>query len=213
MLGQIEDGINLCYNRQMRSFQSERIPRPEIDPQVRELLDLGEIDLEIGAGQGLHAIQYCRTQPQRRLVAIERTHARFAGLEQRLRNHPEIKNLSAVHADAVSILTHYVKNESVARLFLLYPNPYPKAKQANQRWHNMPFMSEILSKLKFGGELTLATNSEPYALEAREKMTTTWNMQLIEETTLTSSQTPRTHFEKKYLERGECCWNFVFRKN
>ena len=213
MVGQIEAGINLCYINGMRSFQSERIPRPQISPALCQTLNSGEIDLEIGAGQGLHAIQYAQAEPQRCLIAIERTHVRFAALEQRLRHHPEITNLIAIHADAVSVLTHYVRDASIGRLFLLYPNPYPKTKQANQRWHNMPFMHRAIAKLKEGGELTLATNIESYALEAREKMTLTWKMQLIKEEVLPVTHKPRTHFEMKYLERGERCWNFVFRKN
>ena len=131
MVGQIEAGINLCYINGMRSFQSERIPRPQISPALCQTLNSGEIDLEIGAGQGLHAIQYAQAEPQRCLIAIERTHVRFAALEQRLRHHPEITNLIAIHADAVSVLTHYVRDASIGRLFLLYPNPYPKTKQAN----------------------------------------------------------------------------------
>jgi hypothetical protein len=37
-----------------------------------------------------------------------------------------------------------------------------------------------------------------------------WGMSLVEEGFV--SHPPRTHFEKKYLERGEACWNLVFEK-
>jgi tRNA (guanine-N7-)-methyltransferase len=213
MLEHFEGRINLCYKVEMRSFQSNRIPRPEIDETLRRTLNSGDFDLEIGAGQGLHAIAYCRARPARKLVAIERTHVRFAGLAQRTKNHPDLSNLIPVHADAVSIVTHFIPDESIADAFLLYPNPYPKTKQSNQRWHNMPFMKLLLARLKREGRLTLATNSETYALEAERMLTAEWKLELIENSILSKDHSPRTHFEKKYLERGERCWNLVFRKN
>ncbi len=194
----------------MRPFTEERVPRPTIEENLRRLLEAGEIDVEIGAGQGLHAIRYCQTEPGRKLLAIERTHSRFASLKQRKSNHPDLENLFVLHADAVSVFTHALRDESVRRVFLLYPNPYPKAKQSNLRWHNMPFMASLLKKLKSGGELILATNIAGYADEAVARMTSDWGCILASRELVTS---PRTHFEKKYLERGMDCWNLTFRKN
>lgn len=196
----------------MRDFDVRHIPRPELEPQSRDIFRLCNLDIEIGAGQGLHAIQRCRQFPERHLIAIERTHTRFKQLQQRRLAHANLKNLFTLQADAVSIFTHFVRSESVSSIFLLYPNPYPKAKQANLRWHNMPFMRQMRSSLRVGGELTLATNIESYAREAAQSMTETWKFRLIHMREIAPNFPPRTHFEKKYLERGERCWNLLFCK-
>jgi len=192
----------------MRPFQAEKVPRkswPELWPYFTAAQHLS---LEIGAGQGLHAIRYCSLNPNHHLIAVERTHERFAKMAQRHSRHAQLKNLMCVHADAVSVVTHWLWEHSLDQIFLLYPNPYPKAKQTNQRWHNAPFMSCLRSRLKPGGRIVLSTNVASYAHEASQKMQEVWGFQLLVFEPFINS--PRTHFEKKYLERGETCWTLVF---
>jgi len=194
----------------MRSFKAGLVPAPNHSIDLNRILSLAPLDVEIGAGQGLHAIRYCQQNPHRTLLAVERTHNRFAQLEQRHRAHPHLSNLYPVHADALSVFAHTLPDHSVDRIFLLYPNPYPKSKQANLRWHNMPFMALLKKRLKPGGELTLATNILDYAQEAERVMASNWQFALREKSVVNSGLTPRTHFEKKYLERGMTCWNLLF---
>lgn len=196
----------------MRAFNALHIPRPDLPAERRALFERPNLDLEIGAGQGLHAIQYCSAHPDRTLIAIERTHTRFAQLVRRLNAHPTLTNLVPIQADAVSLVTHYLRDESLGRIYLLYPNPYPKAKQANLRWHNRPFMSELIRKLAPNGKLILATNIPSYADQARETLVDTWRLTLAEDRPIGAGEPPRTHFEKKYLARGEPCRNLVFWK-
>ena len=193
----------------MREFAAHHIPKPELPP-----LDLSSphLDLEIGAGQGLHAIHYAKQHPDRHLIAIEKTHSRFAQLEQRALNHKDLQNLKIFHADAVALISHFIAPETLARVFLLYPCPYPKAKQANLRWHNRPFLKNLLEKMKPQAELTVATNLEWYAQEARKAYSEQWSLEVLEFQPVANTATPRTHFEKKYLARNETCWNLRFRK-
>ncbi len=191
----------------MRAYKSEAVPKPALNLQWTFT---GPVDFEIGAGQGLHALTYSQANPQRTLVAVEKTHTRFNLLRRRLEHHSHITNLFAFHADAAAFTTHFIPDAALDRIFLLYPNPYPKAKQANLRWHNRPFLAHLLSKLKERGELTLATNLRWYAEEASEKFTAQRHLELLDFSARTGD--PRTHFEIKYQERGEICWNLVFRK-
>lgn len=183
---------------------------PRLSAGIDGALANDHVDIEIGAGQGLHAVRYAQANPNRHLIAIERTATRFQQLARRHAAHPRLTNLFPIHADALSIFVHKIPTQSIERIFLLYPNPYPKEKQANLRWHNMPFMMLLKSKLKPGGSLVLATNIEDYAGEAEEKMIADWRFQLRTKQILGRADVPRTHFEKKYLERGESCWNFEF---
>jgi tRNA (guanine-N7-)-methyltransferase len=195
----------------MRYFAEEKIPKPALNLPGFE--DLQPLDIEIGAGQGLHAMRYCQNHPERQLLAIEKTHQRFARLAGRHAKHPELTNLHVVQADAVALITHHIADESLNRVFLLYPNPYPKAKQANLRWHNRPFLSLLLRKMQPGAQLILATNEASYATEAATQYCETWGMKLLEHQQLSPNWEPRTHFERKYLARGETCWNLIFCKS
>lgn len=193
----------------MRDFRHELIPYPQLQLPP---LHPGAVDVEIGAGQGLHAIQYCLQNPERTLIAIERTQNKFSSLKRRAENHPHIRNLVPLRADAVSVVTHMLSDKSIERFFLLYPNPYPKQRQANQRWHRHPFITCLHQKLVNGGSLSLATNLEWYASEAVLWLGNSGLFRLLEQRRVFKGERPRTHFEKKYLERGETCFDLRFEK-
>ncbi|MGE3681613.1 MAG: tRNA (guanosine(46)-N(7))-methyltransferase TrmB [Bdellovibrionales bacterium] len=196
----------------MRKFDPRQVPRPHLDEIVRARLEQGDFDLEIGAGQGLHAIQYCQRNPNRTLIAVERTRVKFNRLSQRQAHHPELHNLLIVHADAISLVSHFIPDESLNRIILLYPNPYPKARQANRRWHNSAFMALLLQRLRRGGDFLFATNLDWYAEEARAAFEDLWHLRRRAERRITRVEHARTHFEKKYLARGEICFDFEFEK-
>ena len=153
-----------ALNGAMREFDPRCVPQPRSEVLFPDVA--GPIDLEIGCGAGYHPILYAKREPERTLVAIERTQTRFARFEGRLVGHPELTNIVPVNADAVRWVTHRVPEQAVERIFLLYPNPYPKKGQANKRWHFMPFMGRLLGALASGGSLALSTNMEFYAEEA-----------------------------------------------
>src|SRR4051812_21883364 len=127
---------------QVRDFKTSKIPlAPKFSVENLEI-----VDVEIGSGVGWHAMEYTKNNPDRFLIAIERTSNKFEKLQRRHENHPQIKNLLAVHANAVNWVITNLKPNSVDRYFILYPNPNPKDPQ--KRWFRMPFMRLLLETLK-----------------------------------------------------------------
>ncbi len=198
-----------------RVFRAERVPLPlgiaprQAGEALLEAIALGKsIDLEIGCGVGWHPIQYAQENPDRVLVAIERTREKFEKFEERLSRHPTLPNLIPVHADAVAWITHFVPANTFEKVFLLYPNPNPKNPQA--RWIRMPFFSMLLDKWRSGGRIEIRTNIEKYADEV-EAGATEWNLIVESRKRFSREGTPEfqgeTHFEQKYLARGETCYS------
>jgi tRNA G46 methylase TrmB len=199
----------------VRTFRADRVPVPvEVATrlaalQLSQAIARGRpIDLEIGCGVGWHPIRYARENPNRTLVAIERTAEKFAKFRERLANHPELTNLIAVHADAVAWVTHFAPGAVFDRVFLLYPNPNPKNPAA--RWIRMPFFGRLLESLKPEGEIEIRTNLPDYADEVREYGPKCWPVVLNGERRLDPEKIrladAATHFERKYLARGEPCY-------
>lgn len=170
------------------------------------------IDIEIGCGVGLHPIRYSAENPDRILIAIERTRLKFAKFKTRFENHRKPKNLFPVHADATHWIFRHVPDFRIDRVFILYPNPYPKPKQKNQRFAFSSFLPELIKKLNVDGTLHLATNLYYYAEEMKTELTQTWGLQLIKEEVIDPDTKPRSHFEKKYLIRGDKCFDLIFQK-
>jgi tRNA G46 methylase TrmB len=184
----------------IREFKAELVPRPRGAALSVSLPSDRPLDIEIGCGAGWHPITYARQNPARTLVAIEHT-------VERLARHEPLPNLIAVHADAVSWITHHVSSRSVDRYLILYPNP-------RSNWTGAPFTSRLIETLKPGGRIQLATNLPELAARARRELSSGFGLELEIETAIGADSPgyPRTHFEKKYLLRGERCLELVFAK-
>ncbi|MBH0065256.1 SAM-dependent methyltransferase [Psychrobacter sp. SZ93C1] len=203
------DNIELTH-QQERAFQPQRLsaPRDFILPNI-----IGENEnnlpllLEIGAGKGKHALGFAAQNSDKHLIAIERTRNKFEAFAK-LEALQASPNLDAIHADAIAWTVHAIKPNSLAKIFILYPNP--EQHNPNQQWLNMPFFEFLLSRLQVGGEVVLVTNIEAYMDNAEQQATKVWCLPNTRYTVATDSQ--RTHFEVKYLARGETCWELSMRK-
>lgn len=187
----------------IRQFQAQRMQAPR-DFQA---ISSQPICLEIGAGKGKHALQFTAQHPQQLLVAIERTREKFEAMQKQHQQEGQ-KNLQPVHADALPWVVHALYPQQVEQCFILYPNPEPH--NPAQRWLNMPFFEFLLSRLQPKGQIILASNIPDYIAEAEQQLQQVWQLPYIKEVIPATSA--RTHFEIKYLERGELCQQLVISK-
>jgi len=56
--------------------------------------------------------------------------------------------------------------ESLARVFILFPDPWPKKRQQKRRLIQPDFLTDLARALKPGGQLRFATDVKSYADEA-----------------------------------------------
>lgn len=187
-----------------RLFQPQYLQAPR--DFVRPAFDQ-PICLEIGAGMGRHAILFAEQHPDKTLVAIERTAAKFKVFAVRQQEH-QLANLIPVHADALPWMVHALPPASVEQLFILYPNPEPK--NPAQRWLNMPFFEFLLSRLQAEASITLASNIPAYLDEAEQQLIHSWHLPYQRQAIAKDSA--RTHFEVKYLQRAESCQQLIISK-
>lgn len=191
-----------------RTFTKPQL-KTKPDPRAEALIaNLKPLDLEIGCGAGLHPIRRALSHPDRNLIALEHTRNKFDKFWGRYLNHKEPENLAPIHGNAISWIADQDFVDKVEEIFLLYPNPNPKRR--NQRWFCMPFFECLLRALKPGGRITLATNLKDYFDEARDMALREWKLKIVREGLYQGP--PRTHFEKKYMERGESCFELIVEK-
>jgi tRNA (guanine-N7-)-methyltransferase len=203
----------------LRTFKREAWRAPPLEVEgLRELLESEKpLDLEIGCGVGLHPLRYASMEPARALIAIEKTREKFSKFARRLERHPEAlfqpggPGVVAVNADAIAWVATHVPERRLDRVFILYPNPSFRNPAA--RWIRMPFFGFLLSRVKSGGVITFRTNESRYAEEVRLYAEKEWGGERgelrVEATSFSRDSKgigePWTHFEAKYLERGERC--------
>lgn len=198
----------------VRPFRARATLHAQVGPPAQWLDGSAPLELEIGCGVGWHPIRYASENPGTNLIAIEHTRAKFARFQSRLARHAPLGNLLPVHANAIDWVAGLLPPRSVRRCFFLYPNPEPKA--ANKRWLRSPFMHVLLAALKPGGEIRFASNETAYVEEACTWAERAWQLELVERRAFGRGSVPhgipRTHFEKKYLERGQTCFDLIWRK-
>lgn len=187
----------------IRQFQAQRMHAPRDFQSISS----EPVCVEIGAGKGKHALLFTQTNPNSKLIAIERTREKFLAMQKQhaLEGQP---NLQTVHADALPWIVHALYPAQVEQFFILYPNPEPH--NPAQRWLNMPFFEFLLSRLKTGGTITLASNIPEYIEEAEQQVQNLWKLPFVKE--IIGQDSARTHFEIKYLERGELCQQLIISK-
>lgn len=81
--------------------------------------------------------------------------------------------------------------------YLLYPNPWPKAKHLQRRWHGSAVFPSII---KLGGKLDLRSNWFTYVEEFQRALALA---NIDSETNVYSAEKPITPFERKYWASGQ----------
>lgn len=205
--------LNLAEIKPVRPFSHPKGNQQADEAYKRWRSKYPRIALEIGCGAGLHPISWAKNNPKVGLVAIERTQEKYKALASRVKNHA-LPNLFTVNADALYWLPPNLRASQVDELFLLYPNPYPKERQANKRWHRNPLFHLLLETLKEGGKIHVASNITSYIEECQLYMENFWQLALLEKREFQHSPAMefRTHFEKKYLLSGQICTNLIYKK-
>lgn len=187
----------------IRQFQAQRMHAPRDFQAIANT----PVCIEIGAGKGKHALLFSGQHPEQTLYAIERTREKFLAMQKQHGLEPRA-NLQPVHADALPWIVHALYPAQVEQCFILYPNPEPH--NPAQRWLNMPFFEFLLSRLQPNGQITLASNIPEYIAEAEQQLLALWKLPF--EKQWIAADSARTHFEIKYLQRGELCQQLIIRK-
>ena len=101
-----------------------------------------EFTLEIGCGHGHWLAAYAKANPEEYCVGIDLITGRIAKSlrKQELQN---IKNVSFLKAEATEVLDALSPDHKIKKIFILYPDPWPK-----RRHHKNRFLcAENLSRL------------------------------------------------------------------
>ena len=123
---------------------------------------IAPVVVEIGFGNGDHLLARAQAEPQSDFLGIE-VHRPGGG---RLLQHAfanEIPNLRVACADAVEVLRDGVPTAGLQEIQILFPDPWHKKRHHKRRLIQPAFARLLVSRLRPGGRLHLATDWAPYA--------------------------------------------------
>ncbi|OEJ64316.1 tRNA (guanosine(46)-N7)-methyltransferase TrmB [Magnetovibrio blakemorei] len=116
--------------------------------------------LEIGFGGGEHLSQQAKAHPDIGFIGCEPFLNGVGKLLSQLDNDGS-ENVR-IHADDARDIFPDFPDGSLARVFVLFPDPWPKTKHHKRRLIQTPFLDDLARMLEDGGEFRLASDHMGY---------------------------------------------------
>jgi tRNA (guanine-N7-)-methyltransferase len=162
-----------------------------------------DIWLEVGFGAGEHTAAQARANPDIGLIGSEVFLNGLGGL---------LKHVAADKLDNIRIFPEDVRrllpslpDNCLGRVFVLFPDPWPKKRHATRRFigpENLDMLSRLIRK---GGELRIASDHPIYIDWALEQMGLRQDFAPVLNTRQRPGDWPPSRYEQKALEKGITC--------
>jgi tRNA (guanine-N7-)-methyltransferase len=157
-------------------------------------------DVEIGSGKGRFLLALAAIRPERNLLAVER-----AGHYHRLCCERAAKrglsNIRLLRTTAEDLLYRLLAPSSVATLFVLFPDPWPKKRHHKRRLITPGNVAAMAATLRPGGRLLVKTDHASYADVIAEVLAGEPHLRAIV-AAQAFAELPVSGFEHKYLDQG-----------
>jgi tRNA (guanine-N7-)-methyltransferase len=123
-----------------------------------------EVWLEIGFGGGEHLLWQARANPDVGMIGCEPFLNGVASLLGGIDDHG-IETIRIHDGDARDLIA-WLPDAAIARAFILFPDPWPKKRQAKRRLVTPALVQSLARIVRPGGELRFASDDMNYAREA-----------------------------------------------
>lgn len=196
-----------------RRLLEQMLPKIRLDPQSAplpaDLKDLfaqpvREVWLEIGFGGGEHLAAQAERNPDIGFIGCEPFINGVASLLKHLdgKNHGNVR----VYDDDVRHLFGIMNDQSLDRIFILFPDPWPKARHHRRRIVKPETLVEYARLLNDGGELRFASDHQDYVSWALRHLLQNpdlqWQARYPQDWRLPPADWVETRYEQKALAKG-----------
>jgi len=174
----------------------------------------GPVVLEIGFGMGQSLVEMAAAAPDKNFIGVE-VHRPGVGKLLHAMAESEVDNIRIYCHDAVEVLQRCIAPDSLDEVQIYFPDPWHKKRHNKRRLIQPGFVELLVTRMKPGGLLHVATDWENYAEQIMEVLSA--NAQLLN-TAGTGNYVPRpaqrplTKFERRGERLGHGVWDILFRR-
>ena len=118
--------------------------------------------LEIGFGMGESTAHIAQTRSRDLFLGIE-VHDPGVGALLKKIGELQLNNLRLIQHDAVEALEYMITKDSLDGVHIFFPDPWHKKRHHKRRLIQKDFLTLLVSRLKTGGYIHLATDWQHYA--------------------------------------------------
>lgn len=127
----------------------------------------------------------------------------------------DLVNIRIHMGDALDALER-LPDASLDRLYLLHPDPWPKARHAGRRMMNHGPLDMIAAKLRPDGEFRLGTDHPAYCrwsmMIMRQRKDFDWQANRPRDFLDRPADWPETRYEARARKKGDEVWYFRYRR-
>lgn len=165
---------------------------------------ISEIWLEIGFGGGEHLASLAARHPQTGFIGAEPFVNGIAKLLVAI-EEDSLANIRIFDGDGRTLLES-LQNATIDRLFILYPDPWPKRRHAKRRLLDAHTIDELHRVMRPGAELRVASDSADYIGWSLRNILAhggfDWSAERPEDWRRPPADWCQTRYEAKALEEG-----------
>ncbi len=166
--------------------------------------------LEIGFGGGEHLVHQARENPHVAIIGCEPFINGVAMLLGKIRD-AGVENVSVYPGD-VRDLFDVLPHGSVARAFLLYPDPWPKQRHVARRFMNPTYLVPLAKSLTSGATFRVATDIPDYSMRTLKELPG-HGFTLLDQSPRPWSDWVTTRYERKALREGRTPHYMTFNRD
>jgi tRNA (guanine-N7-)-methyltransferase len=124
------------------------------------------VHIEIGFGKCGFLLQIAAQHPTDNFIGIESSHKYYRKGVAKIQR-AGLPNVKLLWGEAFHLLKRYVPDQSVANVYINFPDPWPKRRHAKRRLIQPEVVTLLAEKLDVDGYIDIATDSEPYIVEVQ----------------------------------------------
>lgn len=168
------------------------------------------LEVDLGCGDGSFSLIMARKFPERNFLAVERLLGRVRKVCRRAAEE-SLSNLRVLRLEARYTVEWLLPPESVSRLHLLFPDPWPKAKHHRRRLVQRSFLEALDQVLVPGGEFLFKTDHEEYFEWAKVELALFHRFEALDWAEEAFFY-PQTDFERQWRAQGRSVHQIRVRK-
>ncbi len=160
------------------------------------------VHFEIGSGKGTFLVHEASEHRDIDFFGIEWASRWYRYAVDRI-GRWGLKNVRIIRTDAVTFLSDYIAEASIACFHLYFPDPWPKKRHLKRRFVQDDNVSTLIRCLSPGGEIRLATDHAHY-FQQMQRVMSAFDDQLEEiefarPTGAEDGEFTGTNYERKYI--------------
>jgi tRNA (guanine-N7-)-methyltransferase len=167
--------------------------------------DQHNLVIEIGFGDGVVLIESALKNPDKNFIGIEVYDSGLGQCLNEIDKH-KIENIRLIYGDAVEVFEQFITKQSVEKINILFPDPWPKKRHHKRRLINKRFLALLSKSLINKGIVNVSTDWEDYAQQIELTFKESNQFKEIK----SELRDFKTKFEKRGIKLGHKIFNYSY---